>query len=38
MICSCRAADGERSNWEEADMGLVTDKEPCCDGAGPRMV
>lgn len=31
MICSCLAADGERSKWEEADTGLVTGNELCRD-------
>lgn len=38
MICSCLAADGERSKWDEADMALVTDKEPCWDWLGPSIV
>ncbi len=37
MICSCLAADGERSKWEETDMGLVTGKELCCDWLGPSI-
>lgn len=38
MICSCLAAEGDRSKWEETDMGLVAGKEPCWDWPGPSMV
>lgn len=38
MICSCLAADGERSKWEEADTGLVADNDPCWDWPGPSKV
>lgn len=38
MICSCLAAEGERSRCEETDMGLVTGKELCCDWLGPCIV
>lgn len=38
MICSCLAAEGERSKWEETDRGLVTDKELCWDWPVPSIV
>lgn len=39
MICSCLAADGERSRKEEeADMGLATDSELCWDWLDASMV
>lgn len=31
MICSCLAAEGERSKW------AGTDNEPCCDWPGPSI-
>lgn len=38
MICSCLAADGVRSKWDETDMWLVTDRELCWDWLGPSRV
>lgn len=31
MICSCRAADGERSKWEATDKGLGVGNALCWD-------
>lgn len=38
MICSCLAAEGERSKCEETDRGLATDGEPRWDWPDPSTV